>query len=149
MCMQGIGAVCSSFVFIQANVYARICMHHCILYPVHAFICMHVHSSYICCVYRGNFQAETPLKAQIHLGNMAIVMIPWCWCPWGNKQTFSHDEKSCKKSHCLAKVHLRVFTEPRSALYPVASYHLRESVAVSAIQPCGHTVIQLCELALG
>lgn len=67
----------------------------------------------------------------------------------GGKQTFSHDEKSCKKSQRLAKVHLCVFTQPRSALYPVASYHLMENVAARVIQPCSHTVIQLCELGLG
>lgn len=63
------------------------------------------------------------------------------------KQTFSHDEKSSQKSQRLAKVHLRILTQP--ALYPVASYHPRESVAVWAIQPCSHTIIQLCELVLG
>lgn len=80
-----------------------------------------------------------------------VVTIPACRCPLGGKQTFSHDEKSCKKSQRLSKVHLRLFTQPCSALYPVASYRHSsyQSVVVSAMQPCGHTVIQRCELALG
>lgn len=136
-----VGAVSASSMSIQACVYASLrTVYHARL---------HMHSPYICCVYRSDSKAKTALKAQIHLGNTAIVVIPWRKCPWGEKQTFSHDEKSCKKSHCLAKVHLCVFTQPCSALYPVASYHLRESVAVEAIHPCGHTVIRLCELALG
>lgn len=98
----------------------------------------------------GDFKVRTALKATIP-NDMTIVVIPACKCPLGGKQTFSHDEKSCKKSQRLAKVHLRLFTQPCSALYPVASYRRSsyQSVVVSAMQPCGHTVIQRCELALG
>lgn len=34
----------------------------------------------------------------------------------GGKQTFSNDEKSCKKRHCLAKVHLCAFTQHHSCI---------------------------------
>lgn len=99
----------------------------------------------------GDFKVRTALKATIPQCDTTIVVIPACKCPSRGKQTFSHDEKSCKKSQRLAKVHLRLFTQPCSALYPVASYRRSsyQSVVVSAMQPCGHTVIQRCELALG
>lgn len=75
-----------------------------------------------------------------------LVAIRACKCPSRGKQAFSHDEKSRKRSWRLAKVHSRLFTQPRSALYPVASYRRvsYQSAVVSAVQPCGHTVIQRC-----
>lgn len=98
----------------------------------------------------GDFKVRTAPKATIP-NDTTIVAIPAYKCPLGGKQTFSHDEKSCKKSPCLAKVHLQLFTQPCSALYPVASYRhsSHQCAVVSATQPCGHTVIQRCELALG
>lgn len=68
ICVCRVGAVSS--VSIQAYVYVCICMHQCT--PASACVCIHS----ICYVYRGDFKAKTPLKAQIHLGNAAIVMIP-------------------------------------------------------------------------
>lgn len=99
----------------------------------------------------GDFKVRTALKATILQCSTTIVVIPACKCPSREKQTFSHDEKSCKRSGRLAKVHLQLFTQPCSPLYLVASYlhSSYQSVVVSAMQPCGHTVIQRCELALG
>lgn len=101
-----------------------------------------MHLQYVGCVYRGDFKVKTALKVK----STSIVVIPNI--PWG-KINIIHDENSWKKSLCLVKVHLYTFTLPRSALYQVASYHHREMVAVQAIQPCSHTIIQLYELTLG
>lgn len=81
--------------------------------------CLHMHSQCISGVYRGDSKAKTALKAQIHLGNMAIVVIPWRKCPWGENKHLAMMKNHVRKatawlkciyaySHSLALLFIRL-----------------------------------------
>ena len=82
------------FAYVQASVsiqaFVCICMLHCILYTVHACIRIECISVQV----RGDFKAKTRLEDQIHLSNMAGVMIWQHWRPWGENKHLAMMEKN-------------------------------------------------------